>query len=274
MKKIIMLLLLASSMSGRLFSQDDLPVNTGDNFSLEGALAMFKKSANLEDFEKALNEEGNDVNNLDLNGDDKIDYIVVKDIKDGETHVIVLSTYLNENEMQDIATIGIEKTGNESAVLQIEGDESLYEANTIAEPQDLEEAPASKSKGGPSVSELVSTSMVVNVWLWPSVRFLYSPRYVVWTSPYRWGKYPGWWRPWKPYTYNIFYTRSAPHQVSFHRTHTQRVIVARRVYTPRRHASNLVVHNRRGTTVIHKNNNNRVIKAKTVTRGKKTRKGR
>lgn len=56
-----------------------------------------------------LNEENNSVNNLDLNNDDDIDYIVVEDIKEGDSHIVVLSTYLNEKEKQDIATIGIEK---------------------------------------------------------------------------------------------------------------------------------------------------------------------
>ena len=233
-------------MSTTAFCQEDSG-NPGADFSLEGALAMFKKSANLEDFEKAVNQENNNVNNLDLNGDGKTDYINVEDIKDGDTHAIVLSTYLAENERQDIATIGIEKTGAENAVLQIEGDESLFASDAIVEPQDVAET------SGKGAAEVASGAVVVNVWLWPAVRYVYAPGYVVWISPYRWAHYPGWWRPWHPVARTVFYTRTAPHRVYFHPVATRRVVVARRVYAPRRHTSTLVVRSRRGTTVIHKN---------------------
>ena len=87
-------------------AEADLPENSGDNFSLEGALALFKKASSLEEFEKMLNEEGNNVNNLDLNGDGEIDYILVNAMKEGDTHAIVLSTYLNEKE-QIIGVYGV-----------------------------------------------------------------------------------------------------------------------------------------------------------------------
>ena len=41
----------------------------GDNFSLQGALAIFENATSPEEFEKAINTEGNHVNNLDLDGD-------------------------------------------------------------------------------------------------------------------------------------------------------------------------------------------------------------
>ena len=80
MKKQLSLLLVALGMTTAFCQVDNRPVNTGDDFSLEGALAMFKKANSLEEFEKLLNEENNHVNNLDLNNDDDIDYIVVEDI--------------------------------------------------------------------------------------------------------------------------------------------------------------------------------------------------
>lgn len=243
------------------YSQEDQPENTGDNFSLEGALAVFKNAKSLEDFEKAINEENNNVNNLDLNNDGEIDYITVTDIKENDTHVIVLSTYLNETEKQDIATIGIEKTGNEEAQLQIEGDADLYAENTIVEPFDVDEK--TDRKKGPNEFDVTPTRVVVNVWLWPSVRFLYAPGYVVWVSPYRWGNYPHWWKPWKPFRHTVFYGRCAPHRVYYHRTTVRRVTVARNVYAPKRKTSTLVVKNRRGTTVVRKTNRGtKVVKVK------------
>lgn len=192
------------------------------------------------------------MNNLDLNADDKTDYITVTDVKDGDTHVIVLSTWLSETEKQDIATIGIEKTGTDEAQLQIEGDADLYADNTIIEPVETNDK-ASGGKGGPSVSEIKSVPVIVNVWLWPSVRFLYAPAYVVWSSPYRWAVYPRWWKPWHPVTRVVFYKRVAPHRVYYKPAPVRRVAVAHRVYAPHRRTSTLVVKNRRATTVVHKN---------------------
>jgi len=287
-----------SFLPAYMFAQDtDLPEYTGDNFSLEGALALFKKSSSLEEFEKLLNEAENNVNNLDLNGDGDIDYIVVNAMKEGDTHAIVLSTYLNEKEQQDIAVIGIEKVGPESARLQIEGDADLYAENTIIEPKEDGQSmiriqmddiamvdnndeqyalvqTRQKYQNGPS--ELFSSSdmnsfdngqVFVNVWFWPGVRFVYAPGYVVWRSPWRWGWYPKWWRPWRPVGHRVFYGRSASYRIIYHRVPSRRVVVAHRLYAPRRNHSTIIVHKNRRSAVIIKSKPGRV-KAVKVKRGR------
>ena len=248
-KKIIALLLIVIGFSISYAQDDDRPQNTGDNFSLEGALSLFKKANSLHKFEKMLNKENNNVNNLDLNNDGDIDYIMVDDIQEGNNHVIVLSTYINGNEKQDIATIGIEKNGNESATLQIEGDQDLYAQNTFVEPSDNKDS-YSGGKGGPNVPEIITTQLVVNVWFWPSVRFLYAPTYIAWHSPWRWGFYPRWWRPWRPYQFSVFYGNCAPFRAYYRRVPMRRVMVAHNMYAPRRHFSTFVVHNRRSGPMI------------------------
>jgi hypothetical protein len=245
MKKITTMLFAILGMTTAYSQGYDDSAFAGDNFSLEGALEVFKKSNSLEEFEQRINEQDNYVNNLDLNNDGETDYIVVEDIQDNDTHVIVLSTYLNEYDKQDIATINIQKTGNAEAILEIIGDESLYDSNTIVEPYDIDNSQYSSTS---------SAQITVNVWLWPSIRFIYAPRYVVWVSPHRWAYYPIWWRPWRVYHHHVFYTRCAPHRVYYHRAPTHRVVVASRIYAPRRHTSALVVKDRRSTTVIRSNN--------------------
>ena len=287
--------LLALLLVTNIFAQaDDRPENTGDNFSLEGALVLFKKSNSLEEFEKMLNEENNNVNNLDLNNNGEIDYIVVNDNQEGDAHAIVLSVYLSETEKQDIAVIGIEKVGAESAKLQIEGDPDLYPENTIVEPKEDGDAYQNTDNlyirnttilsVDENLNELNNQAVAndyttdseqfengqvfVNVWLWPSVRFLYAPVYVAWRSPWRWRVYPGWWRPWRPVGFTVFYGRCAPHRIYFHRVPSRRVVVARGIYTPRRSRSTLIIHNnRRSTIIINKNRPGRA-------RGVKVRRGR
>jgi hypothetical protein len=260
MKKIIVLLMLSLNITSVLGQENDNPQFTGDNFSLEGALSMFKKSNSLEEFEKLINEENNNVNNLDLNNDGQTDYINVDDIKENDTHVIVLSTFLNKKEKQDIATIGIEKTGTEEATLQIEGDQDLYAENTFVEPSDLKES-IDNSKSGPAMPEIITTRIIVNVWGWSCVRFVYAPRYVVWNSPHHWGFYPRWWRPWRIHPYRTFYTRCAPHRIHFYRAPARRVTIARRIYTPKRHHSTIVVNRNKHRTVVINNNKRSNIKS-------------
>ena len=251
-KNIAFLLLVILGITTAFGQQDNRPENTGDDFSLEGALELFKNANSLEEFEKSLNQENNQVNNLDLNGDGEIDYINVEDIKENDTHIIVMSTYLDDTEKQDIAIIALEKTGTDKAVLHIEGDEDLFAQNTIVEPNGEEKGAVQNLKTASNVA-VVENSTVVNVWLWPSVRYLYAPRYVVWVSPYRWRSYPRWWKPWRPVAHPVFYNYGVRYRPHYRVVPARRVVAVRTVYAPRRHSSTLVVHNRRGTTVIHKN---------------------
>ncbi|MCB0650227.1 MAG: hypothetical protein KDC85_03055 [Saprospiraceae bacterium] len=259
---IFALILLQTSV----FAQSE-PVDStglpGDNFSLEGALEMFKISSSPEDFEKRLNEEDNDVNNLDLNEDGEIDYIRVEDKMEGNVHVLILQVPVNENEVQDIAVIEIEKTGEETAILQIEGDEDLYGPEVYAEPFEAEAE--MDGKGGPS-ADIAVYRIVVNVWVWPSVRYIYAPNYVVWVSPYGWRVYPTWWRPWRPHPWRWHYNRCTRYHAHYRVVHTHRVVNAHRVYAPHRRTS-VTVKQRTTTVGVKKTKNGAVVTKKTTTRG-------
>ncbi len=90
MKKIMTTILVLLGITMGFAQETELTDSTGDNFSLEGALALLKKSNSLEEFEKLINDERNNVNNLDLNNDGIVDYITVDDIIESNTHVIVV----------------------------------------------------------------------------------------------------------------------------------------------------------------------------------------
>jgi hypothetical protein len=215
--------------SGIVFSQS-VPDSTGlpgDNFSLEGALELFKKSESPEAFEKMLNAEENKVNNLDLNGDGETDYVKVIDKEDGDVHAFVLQAAVSENENQDVAVIEVEKTGDKNATLQIVGDEDIYGEQTIVEP--LEE---SKSNAGTQTK-----NVTVNVYTWPAVRYVYGPSYRVWVSPWGWRARPVWWHPWRPVRYHVFYPYHHPYRHRYVVVHTHRTIHAHRIYTPVRTTS-------------------------------------
>ncbi len=231
----------------------------GDHFSLEGALSLFKEAKSIEDFEKALNKESNKINNLDLNEDGDIDYIRVIDHVDGDVHAIVLQVPINENESQDLAVIEIEKTGAENAILQIIGDEEVFGESKIVEPFEVE---GDDSQGRGPDDVVAFKRIVVNVWLWPSVRFVYGPRYRAWVSPFGWRVYPRWWRPWRPRPFSTFYVGIRPYRTSFRVVNTHRVVRAHNVYVPRRRTSTTVV---RKTTVVRTNKGGSAVRRTTTT---------
>ncbi len=204
MNKIILAIVVLSCSFSDAFAQTSERDSTGlpgDHFSLEGALQLFSTSASLEEYEKALNVEGSDVNNLDLNQDGETDYIRLEDKMNGSVHAIVLQVPVNETESQDIAVIEIEKSGESTATLQMVGDPELYGEEIIIEPQD--EKVVGKSKG-PAAS-LETIGVIVNVWFWPAVVYVYTPHYRPWISPYHWASYPMWWKPYRVHPWRTHY---------------------------------------------------------------------
>ena len=209
MKRLVYLgLILITGLSFNTFAQEsDSTGMPGDNFDLQAALNLFKESKNLEAFEKKLNTESSKVNNLDLDGNNKIDYIRVVDKKDGNNHAILLQIPINKNETQDVAAIIIEKRSDSEAQLQIIGNETLYGEEKIMEPVDEKEI--KRSRGPATLSSPIL--VFVNVWYWPCVQYIYDPFYDPWYSPYYWDYYPSWWYPWRPVYYVVYYQRMYPY---------------------------------------------------------------
>ncbi len=267
LKQLFLLVVCAMAATVSIKAQTDSTGMPGDNFSLQGALEMFKQSSSIEEFEKLINTESKNVNNLDLNGDGDIDYVKVIDKAGKDVHAFILQVAVSETENQDIAVIELEKTGDTTAMLQIIGDEEIYGEQVIVEASDEGDEVETDDDGkanGPSFNYNYTevSRIVVNVFFWPSVRFVYRPAYVPWVSPWRWRHYPGWWRPWRPVTWHVFH----PRRLVYHRhcavVRTHRVVVAHRVYTPFR-ASSAVVRTR--TTVAR--NNYKVTRTRTRVTG-------
>jgi len=116
----------------------------GDNLNLFAVMKLFRESETIELFEKNLNDEHSDFNNLDLNGDGQIDYISVIYNFDGNLHTIILSVALNETEYQDIATIYVDKDANNQVRIQLIGNEALYGKDYIIEPDYQENGPINR----------------------------------------------------------------------------------------------------------------------------------
>lgn len=209
-------------MTGGLYSQEEemsiAPATVaGENLDLQAVMEMFKESESVEDFEKSLNTPESEINNLDLNEDGEIDYIRVVELAEGDSHLFALQVQLAENEFQDVATIQIEKSGDDT-IIQAAGDPEIYGNNYIIEP---------------------ASSSVMYVRTWPIVSAIYSPGYRLWLSPWRWRTYPRWWRPWRPVTRSIYRVRTSrwTTRTVFRPTILKREFRVYKIYKPKRKSS-------------------------------------
>jgi hypothetical protein len=261
-------LILLTTSTLKVSAQDDnsdtarLP---GDNFSLQGALDLFKKAGSPEEFEKFLNTEDSKVNNLDLNEDGNTDYIKVVSKRENDVQIFVLQALVSETESQDIAVIELEKTGPDNAVIDIVGDEDVFGEETIVEPDENQDnafnSGFSMPAGGPN-TEYSGNGIVVNVWGWPCVRFVYAPSYVIWVSPFSWRARPVWYRPWRPLAYTVYRPLRYRYRPHYAVVATRRVVVAPRIYKPMR-VTSVTVRTRHHVAV----NNYRVTRKTTTVRG-------
>jgi hypothetical protein len=238
LKMLSLFFLISGGMA--LSAQDFQAEVPGDDFSLEGALELFKKSSSPEEFERLLNSSDARVNNLDLNGDGQIDYIRVIDKNQGNIHAFILQAIISDNESQDIAVIELEKLADGKAILQITGDEDIYGIETIIEPTEEVRINAGT----------MTTRTVVNVWTWPSVQYVYSPYYTVWVSPWHWRLRPVWWNGWRPIGYYDYYSYWHPYRNYYSPCYTHRVVYARDLYRPHRTTS-IVVRDRHHDRIVH-----------------------
>ncbi|WP_433764299.1 hypothetical protein [Flavobacterium ginsenosidimutans] len=144
-----------------------------DNLDLRAVASIFGESANLQDFERRLNDPKYQISNLDLNGDDEVDYLRVIESVENRTHVVIIQAVLDRDVYQDIATIDVERDNYNKVSVQVVGNTYLYGANYIYEPVY-------------SVAPVIYTSFWVT-------------NYVPYCSTWYWGYYPTYYRAWAPY---------------------------------------------------------------------------
>lgn len=189
----------------------------GDNLNLYAVLDVFQKSKTLEEFEKSINDKETNINNLDLDNDQQTDYIRVLSEKEGKSHYIVLQVPVNSNENQDVAVISVNTSKEGNVRVQVIGDEELYGKDYVVEPS----SEATRGTVNPGYDDNDKTVIINNntttttnnyasssnndalfaANAWAIVIHLFSPRYVVYRSPWYWGYYPSYWRPWRPVFY-------------------------------------------------------------------------
>jgi hypothetical protein len=191
--------------------QEDYLGLPGDNLNLYAVMKLFQQSKTIEEFERNINDPKTNINNLDLNGDNLVDYIKVFDDVDGDVHNIVLQVAVSQKENQDVAVFTVQRHNNGQVFIQLTGDEELYGKNYIVEPiyenETIAETPNPGYTGNARIVQNITyvRTTPVEIAAWPVVRFIYLPTYTVWHSSWYWGYYPSYWRPWSPFSWNYYY---------------------------------------------------------------------
>lgn len=101
-----------------------------DGLDLHALIGVVRQSTNGEDLERRLNSPGS-INNLDLNGVGKADFIDVTEFGSGIFRGYSLAVHMDEHNTQEIATIDISYAGEENITIQVHGNEQIYGANAF-----------------------------------------------------------------------------------------------------------------------------------------------
>ena len=191
--------------SGFALAQDVTVVESSseaaEGLDLHAVAELFKEAKDLEEFEKSLNDTATGVNNLDLDDNGDVDFIRVMEEASDDARVIVLQVALGEDEFQDVATIEVEKKGEEEYDMQMRGNEVIYGPDYYIAPVE------------------------VHVHPWPIFGWLYRPVYHPYRSAFHYGFYPHWWHPWRVVHVHVYRTRTVRFttRATFHVTHVTRV---------------------------------------------------
>jgi len=176
--KIKYIVLLTFLFINGIFAQDVTTVRANsydisDNLDLKAVASIFGDSNDLEDFERRLNDPNVQISNLDLNNDNRVDYLRVIEVTESNTHLIILQAVLNIDTFQDVATIEVERDRHNNVQVQVVGDVYMYGPNYIYEPI------------------YVRRPFIFDVFWVSSYRSYHSPWY--------WGYYPTYYSYWNPY---------------------------------------------------------------------------
>lgn len=229
MKKTIITTQILLLMLCYVYAQEHTPATeAGEDFDLYGVIGLFEESEDLEDFEKKINGEDNDVNNLDLNKDEEVDMVKVIEHSENNTHLIVLQAVLSENDVQDIATIEIEKHSENEISLQVIGDVDIYGPDYIIEPAPEEG----------SIKSYGTMAVFVSVHLWRPVVVVFRPGRVLFVSAVVWMPRPIWFRPWRPIGRSTWRGRAHRwHNPRFRTSRSRHSVRGRNMYTTQRRSS-------------------------------------
>lgn len=159
---------------------DYVEATAAEGLDLKALTVLTKEIRSGQELERRLNEKEG-INNLDLNGDEKTDYISVTEfgsVKNKIGYSLVVEPI--KDEKQEIATVTVEKN-QDRAEIQVIGNDQIYGENAIFNDYTTIERDVSKSQYRSSSALPIVASY-----------FLFRP---LWASPWHYGYYPSFYSP-------------------------------------------------------------------------------
>jgi hypothetical protein len=184
----VMALLMAFGISGCGGGRDSGPTNVTINansdlskgLDLTALGELMKKTKDAKTLEEELNKEGS-INNVDLDGDGKVDYLKVTEYGSGNERGLSITDEVKKGETQEIATVQINKTNEQQGEVNVQGNQDIYgqQANYH--------------------SSFTFTDFLI-------MSYLFSP-HPYYMSPWGFGYYPGYYRPMYVMPYGAYHSR-------------------------------------------------------------------
>jgi hypothetical protein len=164
------------SASNYQSQQAEIQPQAAEGMDLQALTMLTKEIRSGQELERRLNVK-NGLNNLDLNGDKKVDYLFVKEFGDVKNKIgYSLTVQPQKDETQEVAEITVEKNGDR-AEIQVVGNKQIYGDQAIFNDWskiEREKLPEQSATGQHS----------------PMYHSYFYPR-PLWFSPFYFGFYPG-----------------------------------------------------------------------------------
>ena len=169
----------------------ELQGTAADGLSLQGLTAMVKQVRSGEELERKLNQRDS-INNLDLNGDQQVDYLFVREYGDPQSKIgYSLTAEPVKGEIQEVADVTIEKNGD-TAEIQVIGNEQIYGPQAVY--NDATSVERDPSKEGVEDSGMRMHSS-------------YFFPHALWVSPFFFGYFPSFYRPYPVVNRSVYQNR-------------------------------------------------------------------
>jgi len=151
--------------------------NIGDNLNLQAVGELLKQSPDPQTLERKLNEKGNPINNLDLNGDGMVDQLTVAETEKGKYTII-------DNQADgtsDVAYLVVDAQPNMPVTVNINGNPQYYGNNSNYQ------------------SSFSPTDFML-------MAYLMRPHYSLYMSPYHYGYYGYGYSPYPIMPYRAYHS--------------------------------------------------------------------
>jgi len=247
------LVLSMSLLGSPVFSQTENDTTLlglpGDNLDLFAVLDLFQQSKTIEDFEKSLNEEKTGINNLDLNLDNKVDFIKVVTKQNDNDFTFILQVDVTEKETQDVAVILVSKDKDGKVTMQIVGDVDLYGKDYVIEPKPPVTVNPGYTGTKTDTVKVDAPTTVVVVESAPIVQYVYSPVYVPYYPPYTYAYHPPYFTAFAVVAIGVYHHNNYYHHGGYYGGGYGNTVVIHNTnnynnYNNSRNSSNTVNHNK------------------------------